>query len=375
MIPLTDGKTNRLGQVQTVLGLIPVAAVGVTLPHEHLFVDVSCMFDPPTQASERRRAYAPFALENLGWIRTYYFRHYPNLFLDDEREMAAEASAYRQAGGDTIVEVTPLGIGRDPLALARLARTTGLNIVMATGYYVEVTHPPEVAALSEAELTQKMIGEIETGISLTRADAGGQDWQPEHVGTGVRAGTIKAACGYPMTPNERKLLRAAVAAQRATGAGLTIHVGRSDASALEILGVLREAGANLAHTSLDHLELRVEKLETLLEIADSGCFMELDMFGHESSYYPLTKRDMPGDGQRLDVLTELKARGLVDRLLISHDICTKHRLLAYGGHGYGHILNNIVPRMRERGFSAEDIHTILVANPAKLLVFVAPKAS
>jgi phosphotriesterase-related protein len=56
--------------------------------------------------------------------------------------------------------------------------------------------------------------------------------------------------------------------------------------------------------------------------------------------------------------------------LVAHDICTKHRLVRYGGHGFGHILENIVPRMRQRGITDEQINAITVTNPARVLTFV-----
>ena len=363
--------SDRAGKVQTVLGLVEPGALGVTMPHEHLFVDLSCMFDPPTEATDRHRAYAPFSLEHLGWIRLHYFRHHENLLLTDEDTTASELALYKAAGGSTIVDVSTPGIGRDPVALARVARRTGVNVVMATGFYVASTHPAEVAGMSDEDVAERMIAEIRTGAVLFPGAGGDQDWQPVPTRTGVRAGIIKAAATYPLHAEERKVLRGAVAAQRATGSAITIHVGRHELSALEILDVLGEAGADLERVSLDHLDLRVEKTETLLEIAESGCMLEFDLFGTESSYYPLTARDMPSDGQRLDVVGDLVARGLVDRLLISQDICTRHRLVRYGGHGYGHVASHIVLRMRDRGWREEDIETIVVRNPARLLTFAA----
>ncbi|MDA0989329.1 MAG: hypothetical protein O3A51_01080 [Verrucomicrobia bacterium] len=129
----TDGG-RLVGRAQTVLGPVPLEAMCVTLPHEHLFVDFSCMFDPPVEATECKRAYQPFTLENLGWIRTYYFRHYPNLFLDDEQVTLTELEVFRRAGGNTIIEVTPMGLGRDPLA--RVTRASSPHVIVATGYYI-----------------------------------------------------------------------------------------------------------------------------------------------------------------------------------------------------------------------------------------------
>jgi phosphotriesterase-related protein len=361
------------GRAQTVLGPVEPSALGVVMPHEHLFVDLTCMFDPPTQASDRSRAYVPFSLEHLGWIRTHYFRHHPNLVLDDEETAAFEMGLYKAAGGSTIVDVSTPGIGRDPLALARLSRATGVHVVMATGFYVSSTHPPEVGEMSEDDVARRLIDEIEDGVVLRPAAAGDQDWDPAPVRTGVRAGIVKAAATHPLHPEERKVLRAAAAAQRATGAGITVHVGRHEESALEIVDVLRAAGADLTRCSLDHLDLRVERTETLLRLAETGCFLEFDLFGHESSYYPLTARDMPSDAQRLDVVGDLVARGLTRQVLVSQDICTRHRLVRYGGHGYKHVVEHVAMRMRERGWDEADIVTILVANPARLLTFCATR--
>jgi phosphotriesterase-related protein len=366
--------TSRAGHVQSVLGLLAPESLGVTMPHEHVLVDLSCMFDPPTEASDRRRAHEPFSLENLDWIRTHYFRHRENLLVDDEDTAADELRRFKAAGGSTIVDVTPPGIGRDPLGLARVARMSGVNIVMATGYYVAATHPAEVATMSAADIAQRMIAEIRDGIVLTPAASGDQDWSPVPVSTGVHAGIIKVAVSYPIEESERRVLEGAAVAQRATGAGITIHVGRHDRSAIEIIDALEGTDADLGRVSLDHLDLRVERRETLLEIADSGCMLEFDMFGHESSYYPLTSRDMPSDAQRLDVIADLISIGLADRILISHDICTRHRLVRYGGHGYGRIPGHIVPRMRERGWDEADIQQIVVANPARLLTFADERA-
>ena len=168
------------------------------------------------------------------------------------------------------------------------------------------------------------------------------------------------------------MLRGAAIAQRETGAGITVHVGRHEDSALEIVDVLREAGADLGRCSLDHLDLRVERTETLLRIAESGCFLEFDLFGHESSYYPLTA---PRHAERRPAARRRRRprrAGLTGQLLVSQDICTRHRLVRYGGHGYRHIVEHVAMRMRERGWAESDIDAILVENPARLLTFGEP---
>ena len=70
---------------------------------------------------------------------------------------------------------------------------------------------------------------------------------------------------------------------------------------------------------------------------------------------------------RVIAIKELIDCGLVRKILISQDTVFKTDLTSYGGQGYGHILNNIVPLMLKKGIKREDIDTIIVKNPAELL--------
>ena len=134
------------GKVQTVLGIIDADCLGVTLPHEHLLMERSLFrFTQPTAASERGLAQQPITLENLYWGRLHGGLLLGRISLTDEQLAIKEALLYKWAGGDTIVDVTPSGLCRDPLGLARIARATGLNVVMGSGYYRGGEHPPEVA--------------------------------------------------------------------------------------------------------------------------------------------------------------------------------------------------------------------------------------
>jgi phosphotriesterase-related protein len=108
----------------------------------------------------------------------------------------------------------------------------------------------------------------------------------------------------------------------------------------------------------------------MLRLAETGCYLEFDLFGQEASYYPIADIDMPNDATRIDYIMSLIEKGYGDKILLSMDICHKTQLAKYGGEGYNHILDNVLPIMRRKGMSKEDIETITVQNPAKILAFV-----
>lgn len=69
----------------------------------------------------------------------------------------------------------------------------------------------------------------------------------------------------------------------------------------------------------------------LLEFAkEFGVYCQLDLFGTECSLYQLAMHvDMPSDAQRMDSVVLLAKEGHEDRILMSHDIHTKHRLVRH----------------------------------------------
>ncbi len=78
---------------------------------------------------------------------------------------------------------------------------------------------------------------------------------------------------------------------------------------------------------------------------------------------------MPGDHERMDQIGRLISNGHQDRIVLAHDVCSKHRLREYGGHGYDHLLSRVAPWMKARGFEDRSIQSMLVDNPARILAF------
>ena len=341
------------GEVQTVLGPVPPDRLGVTMVHEHLLLDLTCLFVEPASADERALSRQPMTLDNLAWVRRNWNSSLDNLRLDDEALAIEEARQLKLEGGGTLVEVSNVGLARSPLGLARIARATGLHVVMGAGYYVDVAHPPDMDSRSEADLEEEMVRDVTEGVGNTR----------------VRAGIIgELGCSWPLTPNERKVLSAGARAQRRTGAAITIHIGRDVHSPIEIADCLDDAGADLSRVILGHMDRIAHPMEIMTGLAERGCYIAFDTFGQETWVYPFSPSDRLSDVQRVDLQMGLIAEGFLDRLLVSHDVGYKHRLGAYGGCGYAHILSTVVPHhMRRKGMTDEHLHAILVENPARVL--------
>ncbi len=357
--------THKSLKAQTVTGPVDANKLGITLPHEHIFVDArENFYFEPVEPAEKRLANAPVTLENLAWVRAHALSNLDCLQSPDEAVLTKELLAYKQAGGNTIVDVSTRPVGGDnPLGLQRLAQATGLNIIMGTGYYMGLQYSTEVAALTEAQLCDGLVRDLTVGID----------------DTGICAGIIGEIGLTPaLREDERRLLRACAAAQSQTGAPLTIHPPGLDNQLIqEILHILRENGGRPDRTVICHIDIMGLNLDTARRIADAGCFIEFDTFGHLFPPFLLGESVMsfPGESQRIDAIMQLIAEGYLEHILLSHDTFLKVLLTAYGGFGYAHILRNIVPVMLRQGVTETQVNTMTIDNPGRLLSYIADRPS
>lgn len=343
------------GKVQTVLGLVDPDQLGRTMTHEHLTMTFECSYVPPPSGDEAI-AENPFQMQHMHWLRQYTYSCHENLLLQQETAaVREELLAYRKAGGGTIVENTTTGIDRDLPTLKQLAKDTGVHIIAGAGYYVDCTHTEDTKKMSVEKLTDIIVSEV-----LHGAD-----------GTDIRCGVIgEIGTGWPITESESKVLKAAAHAQAQLGCPVIIHPGRNAAAPAEVVRILQEAGGDISKTVMSHLDRTLFDNGELLEFAKLGSYLEYDLFGVEMLNYPFNLEvDMPSDSQRVKFLSFLVKEGYEDKIVIAHDIHTKNRLTKYGGHGYSHILTNIVPKMLARGITQHQVDKILIDNPKRWLTF------
>ena len=337
--------------VETVLGEVGVAELGPTQIHEHVLVD--CRSPDPAQ----RVVSEPLALSNYYDIR-YGDDHQEDLLLDSVEDATHELRRFAEAGGRTIVDVTPADLGRRPAGLREVARLAGVNVIMGCGYYVHDYHAPEVHDLPMEALAEAIARDCLEGVLL--AGTTGRD-RP------IKSGVIgEIGLSWPLLECERKVLVAASRAQRASSRALVIHPGRHPDALFEAVEIVESCGVDLDRVVMSHVDRTVDDPRTVERLARTGVFVAFDLFGRECSHYPYSDFSMPNDGGRLRLIRSLVDAGFADRVLISHDIYSKVRTSRYGGEGYAHILQRIVPRLSRYGL--DDLwRQFLVTNTAAVL--------
>ncbi|UCE55958.1 MAG: TatD family hydrolase [Desulfobacterales bacterium] len=339
-------------RVKTVLGDISPEELGITLMHEHLLCDLRPYFELPSQVTKRKVANEKVEITNLGILRRDPFAILDNLLLDDADLALDEINKFKWAGGETVVEVTCNGMGRDVIALRKIAVETGLNIIAGCGYYIDLSHPASLKDKSIDEISNEIIEEIKKGID----------------GTHIRPGVIgEIGTSQILTQNEEKVLRAAARAQKETGLPIYVHPYFRDGKrhALKILDILEEEGVNLQQVIICHMDGNLD-LEYHKLVAKRGAYIEYDTFGKE---YTRTDQsyELPKDTQRVRSIVDMIQEGFVENILISQDICFKMDLQRYGGWGYDHILTNIVPMFYKTGVGDDIIRRIVEVNPRNAL--------
>jgi len=291
--------------VRTVRGDIEPAAVGPCDAHEHLFLVT------PAQPGDE--------------------------FADVEKAIQ-EAQTLRDAGARTLVDWTPIGVGRDLDGLARVSEATGLHVVGATGLHRDVHYRADdpLRVASSDDLAARFEGDLRE-----------------------RCGIVKVGAGYhQVKPFETKAFDAAAQAHARTGAPVCVHTehGTMGLALVERLGALGVRASSLVLAHLDRNPDAGEHAET----AAAGAWLQLDGPGR-TKYWP--------DSTILALIADLADRGHAGRLLLGGDTGRASSMRAYGGGpGLDYVFARFKPRL-ERELGEELSHRIFVENPARAFAF------
>lgn len=326
------------------LGPIAAGELGTTLLHEHLLVDLWPWFDTGDPAADE-----PVGPSTIDRVRANPFAFHDNLVLDDLALAAAELAPYAAAGGRTVVDLTLPEIGRQPEALAELARRTGLNVVMGCGRYIAAARPAELRGAPAERIRDEILGDLVEGAD----------------GTGIRAGVIgEIGTSDPLHPDEARTLWAAAEAQVQTGVGLVVHLDPWGRNGHQVLDHVLGLGVDPGRLMLAHLDPSLADISYARSLAERGATVAIDIWGDEDAY---GGKGMPTDEQRIRAVLDAFDQGWADRLALSQDVCLKSQLRAHGGPGYAHLVERIAPRLRAAGLGDADLDLLFVRTPSRIL--------
>jgi predicted metal-dependent phosphotriesterase family hydrolase len=320
-----SSRTVKNPSVRTVLGDIAPSELGRLDYHEHLFQVT------PLLAGDE---------------------------LDDERASGEEARLLLNAGIESMIEATPIGLGQRPHAVARVSQASGLHIIHTTGAH-HGGHYPEghwVRSLTEDELFERFRVDIESGFDSAVGDEPGAArplTQP------VRAGMVKAGVQYwKIGDFERRVLAAVGRTHVATGAPVMVHLDYGSA-ALEVLAILESHGVDPSSVVLAHIDRNLDA-GFHIELADRGAYLGYDGMARH--------REAP-DSAIIDCILRVVEAGRADRVLLGGDVARRSRYVSYGGiPGLAYLPERFIPRL-ERSVGPEALSCALINNPARLLAF------
>jgi len=340
------------GKVMTALGPIEPGEVGACVTHEHILFDWGeTYWTEPQTEEEKALADARICLENRGILQRNPFLIKENFWQESVHDAVREVADFKRSGGGTIVEVTPIGQGRDPAGLREISRQTGVNIIANTGFYIEAGHPSYVAEKSADELADILVQEIAEGID----------------GTGVRPGFMgDVGTTKTVSKNEEKCLRAVARAHLRTGVPFGIHVDPSHRQAMIVVRILREEGVRPERMVMEHMDEQPDH-DYQLEVAETGVYLEFDTWGSEFYYGPPYSVPEPRDIERAECVKYLIDKGHLNQLLLAQDVWLRQLMKKYGGEGYDSLFRYGIPRLKLAGVTQEQIDVMLVENPKRLL--------
>lgn len=341
------------GLVMTVRGPVAPEDLGIVMMHEHLLHDDvpnPCWYDPPARAVAEGWAEAAITMDRLGALQRSPFAMRENTRLTRRDPIREELAYFRASGGGTVVEVTSHGLVPDPEGLVEISAATGVHVVAGCGFYVDHSLPEGFAAWSTESVAERIIGDIRMGIG----------------GTSVRAGIIgEVGTSDPITANEEKSLRAAAIAAVETGLAVMVHLGMTGEQAFPAFRILAAEGVPPARIIMNHMD-EANDVDYSRRVADLGCIIEYDTFGSEW-YYDTWGAYEPRDTERVAAIAELCRSGYADRITVSQDVFYKQNLRAFGGWGYSHFLDSVVPMLKKAGVSEDQLYCMVVETPRRLL--------
>ncbi|MDZ7910450.1 MAG: phosphotriesterase [Rhodococcus sp. (in: high G+C Gram-positive bacteria)] len=333
--------------VQTVTGPIDSSELGLVLPHEHLHNDASSAYSKSPDSTVEQALSGPISAEDAWILHDNPYHSAENCRVDDDIAVLSDLKAFADHGGTTVIDLTPPGIGRRPEILERYSRESGVRVVMGSGWYLEATHPAEVARLGVDDLASGLIAEFTSDV-------------------GPHPGVIgEIGISPSFTAMEAKALRAACVAQKEVGVPLFVHLPGWQRRGQDVLDiVIEEMGVEPGAVVLCHMDPSGNDPDYQCALGDRGVYLEFDMIGMPFEF--------PGEGQSPSPSeTAFAVAGLIgggyrQQLLLSHDLFLKSMLRKFGGNGLAYVPVAFAARLVRSGIDPQHVSSLMRDNPRSL---------
>ena len=321
---------QRPGTVQTVQGPISASKLGFTLPHEHICASSAGFW----------QAWPEF----FGGRATFI------------KKVVGKLEAARDEGVDTIVDVTPIDVGRDVRLLQEVSRKSGMQIVACTGHWLSPSL--SMAARTADELADFFVLEIERGIE----------------GTDIKPGVIKVATDQEgVTPFLERALRAAARASKATGVPVTTHTYAAARIGEKQADIFESEGLNPVSVCLGHCD-DSDDMDYLTGLVERGYTIGMDhlTWGVVDSTEP--NSNTLSWQQRAQTIKKLIDAGFCRKIFLSNDWYFGISISGGGAMEAKEKLNpdgmlftcrKVIPYLEHIGVTEQQIRTMTVDNPRR----------
>ena len=254
--------------IQTISGPRDTSELGATLSHEHLCSGFG------------------------GMDKTAIF----NLDEAVRRALDALREAY-DAGIRTVIDCTPVDLGRQGQLFQRVAQQTQMNVVAATGVYRWV--PLAYQAWDPDTFAAYLLRDIQDGIE----------------DTGIKAGIIKIAWDVdyqlePLRVHLEKCARGAARAAKAAGVPITCHTRPADRHGDRLIEIFEEEGVDLRAVTIGHTNDSTD-IDYVLGLARKGATVGLDRF--------TARADQAERDRRSKIALDLAQAGFAEQTCLGHD--------------------------------------------------------
>ncbi len=263
-------------------------------------------------------------------------------FMQDVDLMADEMRIAKSEGISCLVDGGHPDMGRDVNFLRQISMKSGLPIVVGAGFYTQPFYPKELATMSEEQIVQALVRQVESDPVGVFGEIGSWD---------------------DMTAEERKVFRAIGKAHLATNVPIFTHTGIPGKAALEQLDIFEDVGVKPNRIVIGHLGNLVDpNVQVHKAICRRGAFVGFDRQGGN------------GDTQQVPLVMALLEAGFADNLMFSADLSSAAQLKRNNNQGgYAKTLTVFVPKVKAAGASDEVLRGIMVDNPRRFLAFVPKK--